>query len=127
MGRPVKRGFLPSLGYALTGLAHALRTQRNLRIQVALGVLALLGASVLGLGPLEWALLSAVITLVLTAELFNTALEAAVDVVEPDYHPRARVAKDVAAGAVLLTSIGALAVGAWLFLPRIWARLGLGS
>lgn len=120
----MNRSFWHSLRCALSGLGHALRTQRSLRIEVGLGGLAVVLAAVLGLRPTEWPLLAAVITLVLTAELFNTALEAALDAVHPDYHPRARVAKDVAAGAVLVASLGALAVGAWLFLPRIWARLG---
>ena len=57
----------------------------------------------------------------LSLELLNTVVEAVVDLVTPDYHPLARVAKDVAAGAVLVSAIGGLAVGAFLFLPRLWA------
>lgn len=122
MGKPAAPSFWRSLGYALGGLGHALRTQRNLRIQVGLGLLAIVLGAILGLSGTEWALLITVITLVLTAELLNTAFESALDAVHPDYHPKARVAKDVAAGAVLVASVGALAVGVWLFLPRLWPR-----
>ena len=87
-----------------------------------LGLLAIVLGAIQGLRGTEWALLIAMITLVLTAELLNTAFESALDAVHPDYHPKARVAKDVAAGAVLVASVGALAVGVWLFLPRLWPR-----
>ncbi len=126
MGRPERRSLLNSLGYALSGLGQAWGTQRNLRIQVALAVVALVLAAVLGLGVAQWAMLITVISLVVTAELLNTALEAAVDAAQPEYHPKARMAKDVAAGAVVVASLGALAVGAWLFLPKVWSRLGFG-
>lgn len=111
----------PGIGlrHALAGLAFAYRSQRNLRIQAALGLCAGITASLLPLGPMALAFLVLVIGAVLAAELLNTALEAAVDLASPTLHPLAKTAKDVAAGAVLLLSLAALAIGALLFLPPL--------
>ncbi|HEY3107852.1 MAG TPA: diacylglycerol kinase family protein [Chloroflexota bacterium] len=110
-----------SFGYAFAGIGHAWRTQAHLRIQVGLGLLALVLAWALALTPPEWAVVLATITLVLVLELLNTAVEAAVDLASPDHHPLARVAKDVTAGAVLVASIGAILVAVALFVPRLLA------
>ena len=77
----------------------------------------------------EWLVLTLTIAIVLAAEGINTALEAVVDLASPDYHPLAKIAKDVGAGTVLLTAIAAVIVGLLLFLPRLlplvlnWLRL----
>ena len=121
---PRERGLLAqeqrSFGYAFAGLFHAWRTQRHMRIHVGLGVLASVLALALGVTPGEWAALIAAMTLVLFAEMLNTVVEVVVDLASPEVHPLAKIAKDVAAGAVLVTAMGAVAVGAVLFLPRIW-------
>ena len=106
---------------AWNGIVHAWRTQRNLRIQVVLGILALIVFSVLHVSLLALALLILTIALVLAFELMNTALEALVDLVSPQRQPLAKAAKDAAAGAVLVTALGALVVGVLLaaaFLAR---------
>jgi len=100
-----------SFRFAFAGLGYALRTQRNLRIQVAIAVAATACGMWLKLSPNEWAILAVTIGLVLVSELLNTALEAVVDIISPDYHPLAKVAKDVTAGAVLLTAIISIIVG----------------
>jgi len=107
---------------AFRGLAEAWRCQQNLRIHV--GVAAAVGAlaALLRLGPLQWAILALTYSLVLAAELVNSALEALIDLVSPGYHPLARQAKDVAAGAVLVTALGAVVVGLLIFGPPLWAR-----
>jgi diacylglycerol kinase (ATP) len=96
--------------FALAGLRHAWRTERSLRLQLLAlaGVVALL----FGLRPpaIWWALVGLVCALVIAAELFNTAIEALVDHLHPEIHPAIRVVKDCAAAAVLVTSLGALAV-----------------
>ncbi|WP_104990393.1 diacylglycerol kinase [Deinococcus sp. NW-56] len=97
-----------SAGFAWAGLRHVYRTQANFRIEVWAGVLALGLALVLGV-PLSPILLAC--GLVLSVELLNTALEAVVDLASPEWHPLAKVAKDAAAGAVLVASLGALGVG----------------
>lgn len=110
---------LIGLRFAVGGVAHAYRSQRNLRIQAALGLTAGVLACLLPLAALEIALIALSAAGVLGAELLNTALEAAVDLASPALHPLARIAKDAAAGAVLLFSLASLVVGALLFLPPL--------
>lgn len=107
-----------AVGYAWEGLYFCLRRQWH--IQVGLMVCVIIGAAAwyLGFSPLEWAMLLLAATLVLALEMVNTALEAVVDLVTPDYHPLAKIAKDVAAGAVLLACLAAGGVGFFLFIWR---------
>jgi diacylglycerol kinase len=114
---------LTSFRHAFAGLGYALRTQRNIRIHlaVAMGV-TILGAW-LGLSPARWAVLALTIGFVLVVELLNTAVEAVVDLCCPEYHPLAKAAKDAAAGAVLLAAITSVIVGLVLLGPPLWARL----
>ena len=108
-----------SLRFAWAGLAYVARTQRNFRIHLTLGLLATGLGVALGFAPLEWAVLAGIVPLVLVAEMLNTVVEAAVDLASPAYHPLAKVAKDVAAGAVLLTALGAVVAGLCLFGPHL--------
>jgi diacylglycerol kinase (ATP) len=105
-----------SFRHALNGLLLSFRTQRHLRIHFVLAALVLVAGVVWQLSRAELLVLMVTVSLVLLAELLNTALEAVVDLVTPDYHPLARVAKDVAAGAVLVASVNAVIVGVLLFL-----------
>lgn len=116
------RSSLPtSFRYAFNGLLCFARTQRNARIQMATGLLALVLAALLHLTAAEWALLVLTIGFVLVSEMFNTVTEAAVDAVTQEYHPLAKIAKDLAAGAVLFSAIVSVVVGLLLFGPRLWA------
>ncbi|SNB69973.1 diacylglycerol kinase family protein [Thermoflexus hugenholtzii] len=110
-----------SFGFAFAGLRYAWRTQRNLRIHGAITILVIALAGLLGFDPLRWAVLLLTIAMVWAAELFNTALEAVVDLVSPAFHPMARIAKDVSAGMVLLCAIAAVLIGLALFGPPLWA------
>ncbi len=114
-----------SFRYAFEGLAYCYRTQRNFRIHLAVGLTGTLMGLVLGLSTLEWAIFVLTVGLVLAAEMVNTMIESLVDLVTGEYHNLARIAKDVAAGIVLLTSIGSVLVGTLIFLPRLLAVLGL--
>lgn len=116
---PRRGGLLASFRYAVDGIWWTLRTQRNMRIHVVLGAAATALAVAVGLTASEFAILALTITVVLTLEMLNTVVEAAVDLASPSYHPLARIAKDVAAGAVLIAAIGAVATGAALFLPHL--------
>ena len=103
--------FVRRLRFALGGLGHALRSERSLRTQAALFVLVLIALIALHPSALWWAAVLLASAAVLAAELFNTALEALADHLHPDQHPRIRIVKDCAAAAVLIASLGALAVG----------------
>ena len=108
-----------SFRFALAGLAHLLRTQRNARIEAAIGIVAVGAGVLLGLTAVEWAVLALTICLVLILEGLNTALELAVDLASPDTQPKAKAAKDLAAGTVLIAAIGSVAVGVVLFGPKL--------
>ncbi|RME97035.1 MAG: diacylglycerol kinase family protein [Bacteroidetes bacterium] len=113
-----------SFAYAFQGLATLWRTQPHAKIHVIMAMLCLSMAAYFELESWEWAALVGCITLVLSAEAFNTALEFLTDLVSPDYHPLAGHAKDLAAGAVLLAAIGALVIGLIIFTPYWQALLG---
>jgi len=111
--------FFQGFRYAGQGMAYLLRTQRNVRVHALLTAFALGLAGWAGLSAVEWALLSLVIGMVWMAEAFNTALEATVDLITPNHHPLAKIAKDVAAAGVLCSALTAIAVAAFLFLPHL--------
>ena len=95
---------LESFNYAFQGIIHVLRTQRNLRIHFVVAVLVLLAALYSGVDRLELIALLLAIAFVLIAEMLNTAVEAAVDVATTSFDPMAKLAKDIAAGAVLIST-----------------------
>lgn len=107
------RTFIKSFGYALTGIHTAWKYEFNMRVHCLLTIIAISAGLLFKLSLLEWLILSLTITLVLFAELMNTAIEANVDLVTKKHRPEAKLAKDVAAGAVLVTSLNALVV-AWI-------------
>ena len=108
-----------SFQYAFAGVAYLLWTQRNAKIHSALGLAAAGMGLLLGIDRYEWLALLLTITIVIAAEGVNTAIEAAVDLVSPEYHPLAKIAKDVSAGTVLITAIASVIVGMVLFLPHL--------
>ena len=111
--KPLKgqQGIARSFNHAYQGLVYAVRTQRNMRFHVVASVVVLMLSLLVGASRIELALLVLVIAAVFVTEMLNTALEFTVDLVTRDYHPLAKLAKDVSAGAVLVTSITALGVG----------------
>lgn len=110
--------------YAVEGVAHVFRTQRHMRFHFLVLILVLLASLVFHLERSEILVLLFTVTLVLMAEMFNTAVEAVVDLVTQTYHPLAKFAKDIAAGAVLITVINAFVVGLLLFFGgRRWPDL----
>ncbi|MBX7133868.1 MAG: diacylglycerol kinase [Fimbriimonadaceae bacterium] len=115
---------------AMNGLVHTFRTQRHMRVHLYVTLITVLGAMLLGLRTREILVLLFMINFVLVAEMFNSAIEATVDLVSPQYHPLAKFAKDIAAGAVLITTILAIVVGALIAIgDEAWDRLriSLGS
>jgi undecaprenol kinase/diacylglycerol kinase (ATP) len=114
-----------SFRHAFAGLWYAVKTQRNMRIHLAVGAVVFTLGLYLDLAWVQWALLALTSGFVLVAEMFNTVAEAALDAATPYYHPLVKVAKDVAAGAVLLTAAIAVAVGLLVLGPSLWARVVL--
>lgn len=114
------KALLASFAYAFAGLGYLLRTQRNARIHVLLGACAVALGVLVRLERCEWLVLVLTITLVLAGEGLNTALEVTVNLVTCDYHPLARIAKDVAAGAVLLCALASIIIGGIIFWPHLW-------
>lgn len=115
--------FIAGFGYAFRGLWYVLRTQRNMRVHLVIAALAILTGIILHISAIEFALIFVTIAIVLTAEMFNTVFELCIDLASPEYHPLAKIAKDVAAGAVLLSAIFAVVVGLFIFVPHLWALM----
>ncbi len=111
-GEPIRpKGFIGSVNCAIEGILWAAKTQRHMLFHLVAAIVVLIGALALDISLHEFALLALAIILVLFAELVNTAIELIIDLVAPDFHPLAQRAKDVAAGAVLFASGGALILG----------------
>jgi diacylglycerol kinase (ATP) len=108
-----------SFKHAFRGIAIVFKTQHNSWVQGVGAVIVIILGFWLHLRETEWALIVLSITSVIAAEAFNTAIEFDMDLTSPHYHPYARYTKDVAAGAVLLTGIGAAAIGLIILLPKI--------
>ena len=114
-----RRNLLNSFNWAFEGIVHALRHERNMQIHFGLAVIVLLGALFFALTRLEIIALLVAISFVLIAEMLNTAIEQLMDMVTDEHDPRAKIAKDVAAGAVLVAAVNAVAVAYLVFYDRI--------
>jgi diacylglycerol kinase (ATP) len=110
---------LESFNFAFEGVIHVLRTQRNLRIHFAIAAAVLIAAVAVGVERLELIGLLISISFVLIAEMLNSALEAGIDVATTSFDPLAKLAKDIAAGAVLIATVNAVAVGYLVFSDKI--------
>jgi diacylglycerol kinase (ATP) len=108
-----------SFNYAFEGVIHALRTQRNMRIHFAIAASVLVLAFIYDVTRLELIALMISIAFVLIAEMVNTAVEATIDLSTPSFDPLAKVAKDMAAGAVLIAAVNAVAVGYLVLADRL--------
>ncbi|MBE7178897.1 MAG: diacylglycerol kinase family protein [Mucilaginibacter polytrichastri] len=113
------RRFFKSIGFAAKGIWQAWSQGRNFRIQCAVTVAVIAAGFWLKVSPFEWTVLLICVALVLSAEVFNTAIERMVDEIHPDVHPKAKLIKDLAAGAVLILSLFSAAVGVLILLPKI--------
>lgn len=104
-----------SMGFAFEGLRYAFSNQRSLRIEsIIAGIIVVIGFA-LDISRLEWVIVIISIFFIIGLELVNTAIEAVVDLVSPEYHPVAKVAKDVASAAVLTSGVGGLVAGLVIF------------
>lgn len=119
MGR--QDDLLHSLAHAFDGVLYAVKAERNLVIHFAMAALVTTLAFALRCTPVEWYILIILFGLVISAELINTAIETVINLVSPQYHPLAKLAKDTAAGAVLVMSVAAAVIGIIIFAPKLWA------
>jgi len=113
---------IDSFNYAFEGIIHVLRTQRNMRIHLAIGVVVIVLALVVNVTKFELIALLISITFVLIAEMLNSAVEGAVDIATTSFDPMAKLAKDIAAGAVLIAAMNAIAVGYLVFANKVANR-----
>ncbi|WP_024615106.1 diacylglycerol kinase [Clostridium sp. Ade.TY] len=108
-----------SFNNAIDGVIYTVRTQRNMKIHMIVSVLVLIGCLFFDVSKIEFLILAITISMVISAELFNTAIEAVVDMNTNYYHPLAKIAKNVAAGAVIITAINAVVVGYVIFWDKL--------
>ena len=114
-----RHSLLKSFKFAFEGIRTEFKKGRNFRIQILMGFIALILGVIFKINTQEWFDLIIVIASVLILELVNTAIEAIVDMVSPEIQDKAKIAKDVSAGAVLVASIASVCVGLLIFLPKI--------
>ena len=119
MKREKKPPLRKTFGYAFVGILTGIRKERNMRIHTAAMILVVFFGTVLGLSATEWCICLVLFGLVMALELVNTAVEAVVDLVTEERKPLAKIAKDTAAGAVLIAAIMAAVIGCIIFLPKI--------
>ncbi|ALX48115.1 diacylglycerol kinase family protein [Lentibacillus amyloliquefaciens] len=112
--------------HALNGIGKIIRTEQNFRFHMIASLFVIVAGIILRLSAFKWIFIVLAIGLVLVAEILNTVIEKMVDYVKPDIHPRAKVIKDMAAGAVLIASIVSATVGLLIFIPELY-RLFVGS
>ncbi len=110
---------------ALEGIKYVFITQPNVWIHGAFTLAVFLAAGLLKLPRLEWVILLITVGLVWASEIFNTAVELTVDVVSPEYDPKAKIIKDISAGAVFISVLVSILVGLLIFGPHLWKLIML--
>ena len=108
-----------SFKYAIEGFISSFKTERNMKIHILAMIIVILLGIYLKISSGEWCIIAITIAVVLSGELFNTAIETIVDMVSPEKNPKAKLAKDISAAAVLTLAIGAIVVGVIIFIPKI--------
>ena len=114
-----KRSVGGSFTYAWDGIKEAFQNEPNFRFHLSAAILTIIAGLIFSINSTEWTIVLLTIVGVVTLELLNTAVESLVDLVSPKFHKLAKIAKDVSAAAVLISSIGAVLIGILIFYPRI--------
>ena len=114
---------IQSFQYAFSGIWHTLKTQRNAQIHIFIAAVVLVLGLMLNLTFTEWAVIALTMGFVISTEMLNTAVEAAMDFATTDFNPQVKVVKDVAAGAVLISAITAVIVGLLIIGPKLLEKL----
>jgi diacylglycerol kinase (ATP) len=113
------RQWLKSTNFAIEGILHATKTQRHLRYHFFSAAAVLILSYILGVSRTEFLIIALSVIAVLLAEMFNTAVETIVDIISPEHSEKARIAKDIAAGAVLITAFGVAVIGYIILFPYL--------
>lgn len=113
------RLIIESFNYAVSGIITAIKTEKSMRIHYSIAVIVLLSSLFFDFSRTEFLLLLFAVSLVVISEMINTAIERTIDLITKEFHPLARLVKDVAAGAVLIATINSLIVGYLLFFERL--------
>ena len=108
-----------SFKYAIEGIWTSFKTERNMKIHIFIMILVIIAGIILNINKSEWIICIILFAIVIGSELFNTSIETIVDMVMPEKNEKAKIAKDVSAGAVLVVAIGAAIIGLVIFVPRI--------
>ena len=114
-----KHALLRSFGFAFSGIRTTIKGERNIKIHIGVSIIVICMGTWLSLSMVEWLFIVLAIGGMLSLEMLNSAIERVVDLVTADYHPLAKDAKDIAAGAVLLYAIMSVIIGLIIFLPKI--------
>jgi len=118
-------GRIRSIKYALEGISLMLKTQYNAWVHLAATIIVILTGIILNISALHWVIIIVAIVSVWVAEALNTAFELLCDVTHPAFHPIVKKAKDVSAGAVLISALGSIIIGLIVFVPYILSIIGL--
>jgi len=112
-----------SFYHAIAGVLYSFISQRNMKVHALAAIIVVISGLVCGLNRMEWGLVVVAIFMVLTAETMNTAIEKTVDLITDEFHPLAKKAKNLAAGATLLAAVGAVILGIIVFGPYLMGLL----
>ncbi len=111
--------FLRSFKYALEGIFTGLKEEQNMKIHIAIMILVIIFGILLKISKIEWIICIALFGIVISMELINTAIENTVDLITKERNEQAKIAKDVAAGAVLVSAIASAIIGLIIFVPKV--------
>lgn len=115
----MKDPFYKSVKYALEGIGICIKKERNFRIHLVMMMAVIICGIFFGINKIEWMICLILFALVISLEMVNTSIEAIVDLYTPQFHPLAKIAKDTAAGAVLVSAIFSAIIGLMIFVPKL--------
>ena len=113
------KNVITSFKYAFQGVFSAIKTERNLKIHISIMILVIIAGIFLKISKMEWIICIILFGIVISAEMFNTAIEQTVDIAMPEKNEKAKIAKDVSAGAVLIVAISSAIIGLIIFIPKL--------
>ena len=114
------KNIINSFKYAFQGILVSLKTEKNMKIHMIIMLLVMIAGMIFKISKIEWMICILLFVIVIAGELLNTSIETIVDMIMPEKNEKAKIAKDVAAGAVLVLAIGAVIIGFIIFIPKIY-------